>query len=221
MKRAKLLPFVLLSAAILLFGCAAGKPVGGGVPSYSKMETHPQDQKALLYVNPERPKTAYSRFIIDPVEIYKGEDHGFGDIPMADRQMMADFTRKELARILGEKYAVVDRPGPQTLRIRLILVGLEKTNTVMRGLTYGNPMGVVMNLGKGALGEKGSFLGSITLAGEFWDTQTNTLNSAFVGKIYPFAMEPSFTAFDAAKLGVTKLGIDFRNQIDRSHEPRK
>lgn len=221
MKRAIMLPFVLLSAAILLFGCAAGKPVGGGVPSYSKMETHPQDQKALSYMNPDRPKTVYSRFIVDPVEIYKGEDHGFGDIPEEDRRMMAEFTRKELIRVIGEKYPVVDKPGPGTLRIKLILVGLEKTNTVMRGLTYGNPMGVVMNLGKGALGEKGSFLGSITLAGEFWDTQADTVNAAFISKLHPFAMEFSFTPWDAAKLGVTKLATDFRNYIDRSHESRK
>ena len=221
MKYVRMLSMVVLCLLFLLAGCAGKGPVGAGVPSASKLETHPQDDRALLYMNPDAPKKNYSKFIIEPVEIYQGQDHGFGDIPMEDRQMMADFTRKEMTRVLDEKFDIVEKPGPGTMRIRLILVGLEKTSTVLRGLTYGNPIGLATNLGKGALGKQGNFMGSITLAGEFEDTETGTVLAAFMGKINPFALSPSFLPWDAAKLGATRLATDFRDRIDKSYERPK
>jgi predicted small secreted protein len=170
MKRSHMILIAMLALVFVLSGCAVKGTAGKEVPSVAKMETHPQDDRALLYVNADAPKKLYSKFIIEPVQIYQGQDHGFADISMEDRRMMADFTREEMIRVLDEKYAIVDKPGPGTMRIRLILVGLEKTSTVLRGLTYGNPMGLAMNLGKGALGKQGNFMGSITLAGEFEDS---------------------------------------------------
>jgi len=221
MKYVRMLSIAMLFLLLMLGGCAGKGPVGKDLPSASKLETHPQDDRALLYVNTDAPKKTYSKFIIEPVQVYQGQDHGFGDISMADRRMMADFTREEMSRVLDEKYAIVDKPGPDTMRIKLILVGLEKTNTVLRGLTYGNPIGLATNLGKGALGKQGNFMGSITLAGEFEDSQTDTVLAAFMGKINPFALAPSFSTWDAAKAGVTRLATDFRDRIDQGYKRSK
>ncbi len=135
---------------------------------------------------------------------------------MTDRRMVADFAQRELTRVIGEKYAIVHKPGPETMRIKLILVGVEKTNTVMRGLTYGNPMGLAMNLGKGALGKEGSFMGSVTLAGEFEDSPSGTVLAAFLGKIHPFALAPSFMPWGAAEAGITRFATDFRDRMDQN-----
>jgi len=210
----KVLLIALLSSLVIFAGCAARGPVGSGVPHAEKLQTHPTDDRAMLYVNKEAPRKAYSKFIVDPVQIYQGADNGFGDISMDDRKMMADFTRSEMIRVLGEKYAIVDKPGPDTMRIKLTLVGLEKTNTVMRGLTYGHPIGLAVNIGKGALGKEGYWMGSVTLAGEFEDSATGTVLAAFMGKIHPFALGLSFSPWDAAKSGVTKLATDFRDRMD-------
>ncbi|HAR95919.1 MAG TPA: hypothetical protein DCR97_08165 [Deltaproteobacteria bacterium] len=215
MKGMCLVPLTLLFVLFMFAGCATKGPVGSGIPHGEKMQTHPADDRALLYVNQQVPKKTYTRFIVEPVTIYEGEDNGFGDIPAVDRRMMADFTRNEVIRVIGEKYMVVNRPGPDTMRIKLILVGVEKTKTVMRGLTYGNPMGLIMNLGKGAAGREGAFMGWVTLAGEFEDTETGMLLAAFMGKIHPFAMDLSFSPWDAAKEGVSKFAKDLRDAIDR------
>ncbi len=217
MRRYQLTMIGLLFLAVTLSGCAAKETVGTGIPQVSKMETHPQDDRTLLYVNNNAPKQTYSKFIVEPVQIYEGADHGFGDISIEDRRMMAAFTHNEMMRVISEKYAIVDTPGPDTMRIKLILVGLEKTNTVMRGLTYGNPTGFAINVGKGVLGKEGYFMGSITLAGEFNDSQEGTVLAAFMGKIHPFALDISFSPWHAAKVGVTKLAMDFRDRIDKSH----
>lgn len=217
MKRSGIVLMGLLLFLILFFGCATkGVQTGGtDLPYSSKLQQHPEDVKALLYRNPERPKTNYTKFIIEPVQIYQGEDNGFGKLPKEDIQMMADFIPKEMTRVIGEKYQIVEKPGPDTMRIKLILVGLEKTNTVMRSLTYGNPMGLVGNLASGAAGKEGVYMGSITLAGEFEDSQTGTVIAAFMGKIHPFALDLSFSPWAAAKDGVTRLARDFRDTLDK------
>jgi hypothetical protein len=200
-----------------LAACATNQSSTGttDLPFSEKLQSHPQDARALLYRNEAAPKKQYSKFIIEPVQIYPGENHGFGDLPKEDLEMMADFILQEMKRVLGEKYTIVDRQGPDTLRIKLILVGLEKTNTVMRSLTYGNPIGVISNLGKGVAGKEGNYLGSITLAGEFEDVQSGIVIAAFMGKIHPFALDLSFSPWAAAKDSVTRFAKDFRDTIDR------
>ena len=221
MRRASLICVALLTISVVLAGCAGSGPIGTSIPQSERMTQHPQDDRALLYVNTEAPKKSWSKFIVEPVQIYQGADNGFGDISTEDRQMMADYTRSEVIRVLGERYAIVDKPGPDTMRIKLILVGLEKTNTVMRGLTYGNPMGLAMNLGKGALGKQGNFMGSVTLAGEFEDAEAGTTLAASMGKINPFALSPSFTPWDAAKAGIKNFASDFRDRMDRNRGAAK
>ena len=217
MKRLMIKMLCPLLIFLCFIGCAGkgGKTPGTDLSFSEKLAPHPGDARAFLYRNPEAQEKAYARFIIDPVQIYRGDDHGFGNLPEEDIRMMVDFIPSELARVLGEKYPIVDKPGPDTMRIKLILVGMEKTNAVMRGLTYGNPVGVAMNLGSSMAGTEGQFLGSITLAGEFEDAQTGGLISAFKGKIYPLALDFSFTPWGAAKYGVTKFAQDFREVIDR------
>jgi len=202
---------------ILFIGCAAKEtaPVGAQIPFSTNLEPHPQNVQAMLYLNPDAPDVSYSRFIIDPVEIYQGKDNGFGDLPLEDIREMADFIPREITRIIGTDYPVVDKPGPGTMRIKLILVGLEKTNSVLRTLTYGNPMGLATNLAKGMSGSNGAYLGSITLAGEFEDSQTGVVRAAFMGTLHPFSLDISFSAWDAAKFGVTKFAQDFKETLDR------
>lgn len=216
LSRIDLIP--LLICFVLFFGCATTKtePKGTEIPFSKSLATHPEDVRALLYVNPDAPKKNYSKLFIAPVQIYQGDDNGFGTLPKEDKQMMADFISKEMNRIIGERYEIVETPGHDTLHIQLILVGLEKTNTVMRSLTYGNPMGMSMNLAKGLAGKEGVYLGSVTLAGEFIDSETGIVRSAFMGKIYPFALDVSFSPWDAAKYGITKFVKDLRNTLDKN-----
>lgn len=54
MKRISLISFALVVIFIILTGCAGSGPIGGkGIPQSEKMTQHPQDDRALLYVNTE------------------------------------------------------------------------------------------------------------------------------------------------------------------------
>jgi hypothetical protein len=63
----------------------------------------------------------------------------------------------------------------------------------------------------------GAFMGSVTLVGEFYDGETNTLVYAFLVKKTPDAMDmlTVFTGLDAPKKAITETAEKFRETIDK------
>jgi hypothetical protein len=171
----------------------------------------------LIYKKPGVEEKRYVKFIVDPVEIYKGEDARFDGVPPEDQKKIAEFVESEFTRILQDSYAVVYAPGPDVLRLKFTLAGLEKTKPAMATVTHVIPIGLAMNLGKSAAGMSGSFMGSVTLAGELYDSQTNTLVFSFLTKKAPNAMDVTtvLTGLDAAKKSVTELAEKFKENIDK------
>jgi len=83
-------------------------------------------------------------------------------------------------------------------------------------MTRVTPVGLALNLGKSASGMQGSFMGSVTFAAEFYDSETNNLVYSFLTKRGPNAMDVTtmITGLDAAKKAVTEIAAKFRETID-------
>ncbi len=220
----KRLYFVIILAMVFcVAGCASGPQEYKGLESSSRLQPSADFPHTLIYKKPGIEGKKYTKFIIDPVEIYKGEDARFGGASPEDQQKIAEFVKTEFTRILQDGYAIVDAPGPNVLRLKFTLAGLEKTNPAMATVTHVIPIGIVMNLGKSAAGMNGSFMGSVTLAGELYDSGTNTLVFSFLTKKAPNAMDITtvFTGLDAAKKSVTELAEKFKENIDKIQKGTK
>jgi hypothetical protein len=214
---------LFVSCAIILGGCAGGPQEYKGLESASKLQPSADFPHTLIYKKPGVDGKKYTKFIIDPVEIYKGEDAQFGGVPLEDQKKIAEFVKTEFTRILQNGYAIVNAPGPDVLRLKFTLAGLEKTNPAMATVTHVIPIGLVMNLGKSAAGMNGSFMGSVTLAGELYDSQTNTLVFSFLTKKAPNAMDITtvLTGLNAAKKSVTEMAEKFKENIDKIQKGTK
>lgn len=209
---AALLPLILVVA-----GCATQPKPYESLASSSQLKPNPEGAAAYLYKAPNVDFKQYTKFIIPPVAIYQGPDAQFGSVSDKDKQEMADFIRSEFAKVLDPSYPIVTQPGPGVAQIKFTLAGLETTNPVGATLTHLAPVGIVMNLGKTAAGGQGSFMGSVTFAGEIYDSQSNTLIAAFVSKQHASAMDMTATlsALDSAKAGVTEGAEKFKAAIDK------
>ncbi len=214
---------IVLAMVFFVAGCAGGPQEYKGIESASKLQPSADFPHTLIYKKPGIEGKKYTQFIIDPVEIYKGEDARFGGASPEDQQKIAEFVKTEFTRILQDGYAIVNAPGPNVLRLKFTLAGLEKTNPAMATVTHVIPIGIVMNLGKSAAGMNGSFMGSVTLAGELYDSQTNTLVFSFLTKKAPNAMDITtvFTGLDAAKKSITELAEKFKENIDKIQKGTK
>ena len=205
-----------LLALPLLTACSTSMPteaVGTTEPMSAGAEPD-----TMRYVNPKADLHRYTRFIIDPVEIYKGADATFGsDVSDADKQALAAFMHQEFTRTLSQRYQVVTTPGPNTLRIHLTLAGAEMTRPALATVTHALPAGLAINLVKGGTGGQGSFMGSVTIAGDFYDSMTNELVGAVLTKQYPNAMDVTevVSGLGAAKAGVTDAAQKLASAVDK------
>ena len=209
---AALLPFVFIVA-----GCATEPKAYEGLASAKELQANKEGPAEYVYKAPNVDFKQYTKFIIPPAAIYQGADAQFGDVPDKDKQEIANFLGSEFTRVLGEGYQVVTQPGPGVAVLKLTLAGLETTNSAGSTLAHLTPAGIAMNLAKTGGGAQGSFMGSVTFAGEIYDSQSNKLIAAFVTKAHAKAMDYSAVvgALGSSKVGVTAGAEDFKAAIDR------
>ncbi len=206
----------LFSVVIFLTSCASGPKNIEGLESSSKLQTSADFQNTLVYKKEGVNGKKYVRFNFKPVVIYDGADAQFHDVSDEDKKIIADFIKNEFIKVIKDKYQVVDEIAPDVLHIKFTLVGIELTKPALATMTRVTPVGLALNLGKSASGMQGSFMGSVTFAAEFYDSETNNLVYSFLTKRGPNAMDVTtmITGLDAAKKAVTEIAAKFRETID-------
>jgi len=213
----------LMAAGLLMAGCSSSPKSEkySGVPESEQLRPDVRFPHSLVYIKEGANFGQYSRFIIDPAEIYRGSDASWhkGKVTEQNKQELAQFARAEFVRALGKKYSVVNQPGPGVLRIKLTLADVELTTSTLAVVSHFSPVGMGMNLlGTGA-GMQGSFMGSVTISGELRDAQSDTVLAAFLTKQTPLAVDVSKTVgkLAAARSGVTETADKLSAALDRAH----
>jgi hypothetical protein len=215
-KRRAIITIAMLLGIPLIWGCSTGMKAYRDLDSATMLQSKDNRSNTLIYKKPDAKGQKYNKFLFDPVEIYQGTDADFKGISLKDQKEMISFIDSEFKRVLTGRYAIVEKPGPNVLRIKFTMVGLDVTRPVPATATHLIPVGLAANLLKGAVGMKGSFMGSITIAGEFYDTEDDSLVYSFLTKRGPNAMDVTtlFTGLYAAKHAVSDMAAKFQDTID-------
>ncbi|GAA0454258.1 hypothetical protein GCM10009095_22350 [Sphingomonas molluscorum] len=145
--------------------------------------------ESWTYVKPQAGFTRYRSILIDPTAIYTGSDAQFDGVSMADRQKYAALMTGVLKADLASTLAVVTKPGPGVLRVRLTLVGMEKTKGGFATVTRVTPVGLLTSSVQSLAGKKGTMSGSILFAVEIKDSRTGDLLAAAVRRRAPDALD--------------------------------
>jgi hypothetical protein len=148
----------------------------------------------------------YNALIIDPVAIYSGPDHQFGDLSEADKQELARYMDTTFRKTLSQRFQVTANPGSNTLKLRLTLAGVGTNTAVASTVTRFDLAGMPYNVVQSIRGKEGMFMGSVSYSVEIYDAASNQLLKAFVTKQYPNAMNivATFGSLHAAKTGIEK-----------------
>ncbi len=198
-------PFLVSLVALTAAGCAASSPVAyRDLASAPQLQPARDDDAPFQYRSPTAALGSYTSLIIDPVAVYAGPDAQFGSTSAADRRAIAAYLGQTFATALASVLPVVDKPGPGTLRLHLVLTGLEASTPVVSTLTHLAPFGLVLNTGLEAAGGNGTFFGSVSYAVELSDAVTGALVYAYVTRQTPDALDvtASLGTLDAARTGV-------------------
>lgn len=199
----------LLGLAILTTGCASNQPVRyAGIDSTSQLTPNTGDKSDRIpyHYTSQVDWKKYHSIIIDPVSIYQGTDHQFGDMEQSDRQKLAAYMQKQFAETLRPHFREVSAPTPDALRLKLTLTGADTTTQVAGTVTKFDLAGGPYNIVQSIRGKQGMLSGSVNYAVEIYDATSNRLLHAYVAKQYPNAMNisASIGSLSAAEVGIDK-----------------
>ncbi len=176
--------------AVLLFGASPlvaqtkdHAPVG--LKSSSKMTQDKSGSESWTYAQPREVFSKYRTLIVDNTAVYKGADAQFDGIDPADRSKFAAIVTDQLRSELAKSFPDPPSVQPDTLRLKVTLLGAEKTKGGVATATRVTPVGFGLSAIKSAMGKGGSFTGSVLFAVELYDARTNELLLAAVRRRHP------------------------------------
>jgi hypothetical protein len=207
MKTRRVLMFTILFLCFLLATAAwaSGRTRQSGfLEDYPKFTADKERMGAAIYEAPGVDLNAYTKLMIDPVEIWIAPDSKYKGIKPDEVKALADAFRAVLVEALEPAYPVVSKPGPGVLGIRMAITNVQLTKK-KRGLLGYTPVGLVISAGIKNLGDNMS-LQDANIEVELLDSETNERIGALIDQQSKTAEERKKSAKVATKLRSVQKG---------------
>ena len=201
--------FALLSAAVVLTGCAAKKSTSSGFLGdssvYRRLSPHPTLAGVKVSRTSNAPLRDYDSFIIPPVKIYLSEQGQSRDISRSELSELAQFFRNEVHGSLKDRYRITKTSGPRTAILRL-------------AITDADPNIALMNVHPGSL-LTGGGLGGASAEFELVDSVTGQpvvrATASSKGKRYKYAS--GLSKWGHTKGVLSDWASIIRKRVDEDH----
>jgi hypothetical protein len=160
-------------ALMFAAGCATAPPGSGFLKDYSKLQTDPDDESLKWWEKKGVDWKRYKRLMIDPVVVYYNPEAENRQIEPDVLKELTDYFRTVVIKEVQDSYPVVDRPGPDVLRIRAAITDLVPANPFVNVVTTAG-IGVPVDMGGASM--EAMFLDSMTheLLGAVVDSKKGT-----------------------------------------------
>ena len=155
------------------------------LPSARMMTQDKPYSESWTYAQPRSEFAKYRTIIVEPTTVYRGPDAQFEGIDPADRVKFAGIITSALQAELAKTFPTPARPQADTMRLRVSLLGAQKTTGGLATATRVTPLGFASSALKSALGKKGTFTGSLLYSVELYDAKTGELLLAAVRRRTP------------------------------------
>jgi hypothetical protein len=216
----KRITVIIVVCIILSVGVAQAKlepkEYSGFLVDYSQLKKGPEDGVAKVYKKEGVDFKQYNKIMLDHVVFYLKDDAKNKGIDPVELAELSEKFHKSVIDTLGSAYPLVDKPGPDVMRVRVAITDLELPNRTLNAITTILPVGLIVSTVKKGTTGKGTAVGEISMEFEFLDSETNQRLAAGVdrragGKID--SMSKLGTAEDAFKFWAQRL----RTRLDEIH----
>ncbi len=236
-------------AAILLCGCASmqsGASSATSLDQYRGALSQPQQLQAVpgqpgayRWLAPDANVGAYRKVELDRIRVRLADNAEYKSIDPGTLSELVDYFTQAIQKALGTRYPVVDKPGPDVLRVRITLVDIVPNDvdvtgamtvlggpiaTAMVSKVSGEPAGAAPYMGR--TGVAAEFVDSATgrLIGEYADTQFGQqyvldANKGVAGFMSANAKgtEDSLSKWAYVHDALDKWAAQFRSWLDHQH----
>ena len=159
----------------------------------------------------------YRTVIVDQTTVYQGPDAQFEGIDYAERNKFATIITNELRSELAKTFPTPPRPQADTLRIKVTMLGAQRTQGGIATATRVTPLGFATSALKSALGRKGTLTGSVLYAVELHDARTNELLLAAVRRRTPDPLDvpATLSTTDTVKAVAREFADGARKRLEQ------
>jgi len=216
-------------AVLWLTGCestfqARSVDKSGFLGDYSQFTPGEGDQALLRYVNPNADFKKYDKIIIDPVRTYSAPDGRLAKMDAETRQTLVNYLDATLREHLKADYVIVEKPGPDVLRLRVALTDAKGSRVVMDTISSIVPFGIAIGAVKSLATGSNLSVGEVSVEGECVDSMTNErlfaavdsrVGRKYTGKFDKFSKwHTAKDAFDYWALRTQMRLAELRGQIE-------
>lgn len=130
-----------------------------------------------LWIKPGVDFSKYNKVMLDSVTFFFDPNAKYKGIDPVAMKELADKFNKALVDSLSPSYPIVTEPGPDVVRIRTAITGIEQSKPALSGVTSVMPVGLGVSLVK--RGATGAWTGSGATGADMMmlDSQTNDVLS--------------------------------------------
>ncbi|MGH8069340.1 MAG: DUF3313 domain-containing protein [Candidatus Entotheonellia bacterium] len=133
----------------------------------------------LRYVNPSANWRQYTKIIVDPVTFWGGDTT---KVSTAEQQALTDYFFQVLREQLGQKFQLVDEPGPGVMRLQVALTDVEAATPGLRTISTIVPQARALNTLKFAATGTYAFIGGAQAEAKLTDALTGQLLAEVVDR---------------------------------------
>ena len=175
---------LLLACALPALGCGAvrgrrGAPEETGfLRDYRQLGPREGYDARLVYVSPRADWSRYSAVEIDSVTLWASHENV--KLSKQDQQMLTDLVYKAMHEQLGREFRLVDRAGPDVLRLRAALTQAKGANVPLRTMSTILPQALLLGAAVGLSADTAATVGTATLEAELLDSITGERLAAAV-----------------------------------------
>ncbi len=168
--------YLLVITALIcgLAGCAAQKvqnyETSGFMKSYAGFVPGGEDQMNLIYLPQPDTLEKYDKVLIDHVVVYFLQSSKNKGIDPNELNQLCDYFHKALIKALQTRYTVVDKAGPDVLRVRSAITDLEPRGAVAGTLSTVVPLGAAVSVIKKTVTDSNLAVGRASVEIELVDS---------------------------------------------------
>lgn len=123
----------------------------GFLGDYSQLKPAADREGVLIFIDRSADYRPYKKVMFDPVQLYVTPNPESPEIPRDELQRMSDGLVRSFTMALEPEYQVVTQPGPDVLRVRTAITGIQAAKPPA-GLVDYIPIKALFNVGRAALG---------------------------------------------------------------------
>ena len=149
----KAMSATVLGAAILLCGCASPPPASqsGFLGDYTQLQPAPDREGVMLWVDKSADLRPYTKLMFDRVQVLATPAADQPPLPPDVLARIGGQFEESMRREFANGYQLVSAPGPDVLRVRSAITGIQPAKPDAGAMDY-VPIKALYNVGREAAG---------------------------------------------------------------------